>query len=58
MPTTDAAALPPVRRLTRADLPALLELRASAAAGLPPGFLWPKTEAQLAVYLDGAGAPP
>lgn len=56
MPTPDAADLPPIRRLTPADLPALLELRATAAAGLPPGFVWPKTEAQLRAYLDGASA--
>lgn len=56
MPTTDIAHPPPIRRLTPADLPALLELRTTAAAGLPAGFIWPKTEAQLRAYLDGAGA--
>jgi GNAT superfamily N-acetyltransferase len=56
VPTTDAADLPPVRRLSLADLPALIELRATVMAGLPPGFVWPRTEAQLRAYLDGAGA--
>lgn len=48
---------PPVRRLSTADLPDVVRLRAVAAAGLPGGFLWPKTEDQLGAYLDGtAGA--
>lgn len=58
MPTTAThrADPPTIRRLTLDDLPALLELRAAVAAGLPPGFLWGTTEAQLRACLDGAGA--
>lgn len=48
---------PLVRQLSIADLPAMIRLRAVVAAGLPNGFLWPKTESQLGTYLDGtAGA--
>ena len=47
------AAPPPVRRLTVADLAAVVELQAAVADGLPPGFLWPRTERELSHYLDG-----
>lgn len=39
-----------------ADLPAMVRLRAVASAGLPGGFLWPKTESQLGAYLDGTAS--
>jgi GNAT superfamily N-acetyltransferase len=56
VPTIDAADQLSIRRLSLADLPALIELRATIMAGLSPGFVWPRTEAQLCAYLDGTGA--
>lgn len=43
-----------LRRLARFDLPELLALQESATDGLPAHFLWPKTEGELAGFLDGA----
>lgn len=50
----DAAADPPAARLLApADLADLVGLQAAVAAGLPAGFLYPRTEGELRAYLDG-----
>jgi GNAT superfamily N-acetyltransferase len=47
------AAVPLVRQLTVADLAAAVELQALITAGLPAGFIWPRTDRELGAYLDG-----
>ncbi|HEX6012463.1 MAG TPA: hypothetical protein VFY87_11805 [Geminicoccaceae bacterium] len=42
-----------MKRLTVADLAAVVELQAAVAVGLPAGFIWPRAERGLGAYLDG-----
>ncbi len=44
---------PEPRRLTPHDLPAVLALGRAAGSALPPGFLMPRTEAEIAARLAG-----
>jgi GNAT superfamily N-acetyltransferase len=48
-----AAEPSPVKRLTVADLAAVVELQTAVTSGLPAGFIWPRTEQTLRGYLDG-----
>lgn len=52
--STGASELPAVKRLASGEAHAVLALQSAVAAGLPPGFLFPKTEAEFRAYLDGS----
>jgi GNAT superfamily N-acetyltransferase len=47
-------ATPRLRRLDAEDLAAVVELQQAACAGVPPGFVHAKREAELAGFLDGS----
>jgi hypothetical protein len=48
-----ASGLPRLRQLTPADLARMVELQAAVTAGLPAGFIRPKTARDLASFVDG-----